>query len=61
MPKFKVKKQEYINKTFRMPPELVKKLEIFAQSQGVSLNSLIVQCCEFALENVDEAEGINTK
>ena len=50
---FKVKKIEYTNKTFRMPTVLVKRLEILAQGKNVSLNNLIVQCCEYALENID--------
>ena len=51
---FKVKKEEHINKTFRMPLELVKKLEKLAQEKKVSLNNLVVQCCEYALENIDD-------
>ncbi len=50
---FKVKKPEHINKTFRMPLELVRKLEILAQEKDVSLNNLVIQCCEYALENID--------
>ena len=50
---FKVKKEEHINKTFRMPLDLVKKLEKLAQEKKVSLNNLVVQCCEYALENID--------
>lgn len=49
---FEVKKQEYINKTFRMPVELIKKLEVIAQSEKVSLNNLIVQCCEYSIKNL---------
>lgn len=51
---FKVKKHEYINKTFRMPLELVKKMEIIAQDKRVSLNNLVTQCCEYALDNIDD-------
>ena len=51
---FKVKKAEYTNKTFRIPTELVKRLETLAQSKDVSLNNLVVQCCEYALENIDK-------
>ena len=50
---FKVRKTEYTNKTFRMPMELVKKLEVLAQDKNVSLNNLVIQCCEYALENID--------
>ena len=50
---FTVKKPDYINKTFRMPLELVQKLEVLAQEKQVSLNNLVVQCCEYALDNID--------
>ncbi len=49
---FEVKKQETINKTFRLPVELVKQLEIVAQQKEISLNNLVVQCCEYALGNL---------
>lgn len=54
---FKVKREEYINKTFRMPTELVKRLQDVAQNQGVSLNKLVVQCCEYALDNLTEDDN----
>lgn len=50
---FRIKKTDYINKTFRMPLELVKKLEALAQNKKISLNNLVVQCCEYALANLD--------
>ena len=49
---FSVKKTEFVNKTFRMPQDLVARLEKLAQEKGVSLNNLIVQCCEYALDNI---------
>ncbi len=49
---FEIKKIDYINKTFRMPVDLVDKLEVLAQNNGVSLNNLIVQCCEYCLKNL---------
>lgn len=54
---FKVKKAEHVNKTFRLPVELVKKLEVLAQEKNVSLNNLVIQCCEYALENIDSDDG----
>lgn len=51
---FKVEKPEYINKTFRMPSELVAKLEVLAQSKQISLNKLVIQCCNYALDNLEE-------
>ncbi len=53
---FKVKKVEHINKTFRLPVELVKKMEALAQNRGVSLNNLVIQCCEYALENIEHSD-----
>lgn len=45
-----------------MPLELVRKLEILAQEKDVSLNNLVIQCCEYALENIDTEEDkkVNT-
>ncbi len=51
---FRIKKTEYTNKTFRLPTELVKKMEALAQNKQVSLNNLVVQCYEYALENIDQ-------
>lgn len=51
---FEVKKPEMINKTFRLPVELVKRLEMVAQQKGVSLNNLVLQCCEYALDNLKQ-------
>ena len=51
---FNVKKEEMINKTFRLPLELVEELSKVAQTKGVSLNNLIKQCCEYALKHLDK-------
>ena len=56
MPEFEVNKPEYVNKTFRMQTDLVKRLEILAQNKGISLNNLVAQCCEYALENLKKTE-----
>ena len=52
---FKVKKTEHINKTFRLPLDLVQRMEELAQSRGVSLNNLVIQCCEYAMENIEDS------
>lgn len=54
---FRVEKTEYVNKTFRLPSELVHTLERVAQREKVSMNQLVVQCCNYALENMEEPEG----
>lgn len=51
---FEIKKPEMINKTFRMPLELVEQLHTIAQEKGVSLNNLVIQCCEYALKNLNK-------
>lgn len=50
---FRIEKPEMVNKTFRLPAELVKHLQEVAQQQGVSMNNLIVQCCNYALKHLD--------
>ncbi|MBR6012623.1 MAG: toxin-antitoxin system HicB family antitoxin [Selenomonadaceae bacterium] len=49
---FAVKRVEMVNKTFRMSVDLVKRLSIVAQAQDVSMNNLVSQCCEYALDNM---------
>ncbi len=51
---FRVEKEEMTNKTFRLPLVLVEKLYTVAQNKGVSLNSLVRQCCEYALQNLED-------
>ncbi len=53
---FQVKKTEYVNKTFRMPRDLVQALETLAQQKDVSLNQLVTQCCQYALAHLDTGE-----
>lgn len=50
---FKIEKPEYINKTFRIEKTLLERLEQVAQTEGVSVNSLVVQCCNYALDHLD--------
>lgn len=55
---FNIKKPIFINKTIRLPLELVEKLTVLAQAKKISLNNLIVQCCEYALDNIDADESL---
>ena len=56
MPEFEVNKPEYTNKTFRMQVDLIRRLEVLAQEKGISLNNLVSQCFEYALENLKKEE-----
>lgn len=51
---FKIEKPEMINKTFRLPLKLVQEMQTIAQNQGISLNKLVLQCCEYAIKNLDK-------
>ena len=50
---FRVEKPEYVNKTFRMPLALVQDLERIAQEEQVSMNQLVIQCCNYALDHME--------
>ena len=49
---FEVKKEEYVNKTFRLPVTLVNELSEVAQKTRVSMNELVLQCCKYALKEI---------
>ncbi|MGN0413262.1 MAG: hypothetical protein ACI4FV_09520 [Lachnospiraceae bacterium] len=49
---FEIKRQEYVNRTYRIPKELADRLSQVAQQENISVNELVVQSCEFALNNL---------
>ena len=51
---FKIQKQDMVNKTFRLPAKLVQEMQTIAQNKGISLNNLVLQCCEYALKHLDK-------
>ena len=53
---FKIPKEEYINRTFRLRKELVDRMEIICNEKNISLNKLTVLCIEYALDNLEEGE-----
>ncbi|MBQ9895127.1 YlcI/YnfO family protein [Ruminococcus sp.] len=53
---FEIKKPTSSNKTIRMPDNLIEKLEKLAGKHDISFNQLVVQCCEYALENMKSEE-----
>ena len=46
--------RDLVNKTFRLPLKLVQELQAIAQNKGVSLNNLVLQCCEYAIKHLDK-------
>lgn len=41
-----------VNKTFRIPINIVEELERIAGECNTSVNKVVVQCLEYALENI---------
>ncbi|MBQ9745803.1 MAG: hypothetical protein IJW21_03175 [Clostridia bacterium] len=54
---------ESVNKTFRIPVHVVKQLEQLAGKYNTSVNKIVIQCLEYALDNIseDDAETCETK
>ena len=49
---FKVKRVSQSNRTVRLPDELIDRLNEIATEANISFNRLVVQCCEYALDNL---------
>ncbi len=55
---FTIKKEKNSNKTIRMPDVLIERLQRVADENDVSFNRVVVQCCEYALERMqNETDG----
>lgn len=55
---FKVKKEssEYENKSLRLPKELIDKVQELATANNTSFNKVVIQCIEYAFENMNPTE-----
>lgn len=55
---FKLKKEyvEYENKSLRLPKDLIIKVQQLANQNNMSFNKVIIQCIEYALDNVEDIE-----
>lgn len=51
---FKIPKEEYINRTFRLRKVLVDRMETICNDKNSSLNKLTVLCIEYALDNLED-------
>ncbi len=49
---FEIKKTEFVNKTFRLEKDLVERLSKCSSEHSISVNSLVAQCCEYALDHM---------
>ena len=48
----KPNKKESENKTIRFPLELINKIDAAIINQDVTFSSIVIQACEYALENM---------
>lgn len=53
---FIIKKPTSSNRTVRMPDTLIEKISKLASEQDVSFNQVVVQCCEYAIENIPKTK-----
>lgn len=51
---FEINNEKKLNKTIRMPESLINRLEIIATKKDISFNKLVVQCCEYALNDLKD-------
>ena len=52
---FIIKKPTSSNRTVRMPDTLIEKITERAARMDVSFNQVVVQCCEYAIENLPKS------
>lgn len=55
---FKIQKgyNAHVTKSFRLPEELVEKLDKLAFENNISLNQLVIQCLNYALDDMEDTE-----
>ena len=49
------------SKTFRLPIELIEKLDVLATQNKLSLNQLVIQCLTYAVDNLVDCDKSNKK
>lgn len=59
---FKIKKgYDSVSKTFRLPDEMVERLDKLAYENNLSLNQLVIQCLEYALNDLEPDNKTDNK
>lgn len=53
---FIIKKPSSSNRTVRMPDDLIEKISKLAGERSISFNQVVIQCCEFALNHLDDTK-----
>lgn len=52
----KGKYSEYSSKTFRLPNEIINKLEEIAKENNTSVNRIVIQCLEYAISEASPSD-----
>lgn len=47
---------ESVNKTFRIPVNIVEQLDHLAGEYNTSMNKIVVQCLQYALDNLNTSD-----
>lgn len=55
---FIIKKPTSSNRTVRMPDTLIERISQIAAEQDISFNQVVIQCCEYAIENLRQSDNI---
>ena len=56
MAEFHIKTDEVVNKTIRMKISTINEITTLAGKYNISFNQLVVQMCEFALQNLPDKD-----
>lgn len=47
---------EYENKSLRLPKDLINQVQALANDNNMSFNKVVIQCIEYALDNIDTTQ-----
>lgn len=50
---------EYENKSLRLPKDLIDKVQNLANENALSFNKVVIQCIEYALDNMENEDTPN--
>ena len=54
---FKIEKEEYVNRTFRLSKKLIERMYAVCGEKNISLNKLIVMCVNYALDDLETEDS----
>lgn len=49
-------KNANVSRTIRFTEDMYEELATLAQQNGISFNNLVLQCCRYALDDMEESE-----